>query len=344
MNKNFRQILCIAACVLAASCAKTPTSLTNGNERLAFESRALIHYGDRVIDTTAFGVFIIEDIKGDGEAVSDSNYLFIRYICRDMATGTILEYTDAAQARQLGAYSKCNYYSDRVLPHFEGSTVKGLMELVAGGKKTGKMHAGGTRTALIPGWLLSTSVYKTPQEYMQKVTGQSDYQYTMTINGQTKDITKWQIDTIKRYMEKMHLNGNSKSGEGFFYCKTKDPVKQTALPTDTTVYINYTGRLLNGQVFDTTIKDTAKVWGIYSESSSYAPVSIATAADSTAFTMSSSSVIKGFSLTVYNMHAGEKGVGIFTSDYGYGSSASGLKIPPYAPLVFEIELVPNPNL
>lgn len=344
MNKNFRLSLCIAAGIMAAACAKAPTTLTNGNERLSFESRALVHYHDRIIDTTSFGVFIINDIKGRGEAVADTNYLFVRYICRNMVTGEILEYTDAEQARQLGTYQKYNYYSDRVLPYREGTTVKGLMELVTGGKRTGKMYVGGTRSALIPGWLLSTAVYPDVQGYMNNVTGQADYEYTLTVNGQTPDITRWQIDTIRRYMEKMHLEGHSKSGEGFFYCRTKDPVKETKLPTDTTVYINYTGRLLNGQVFDTTVKDTAKVWGIYSESSSYAPVSVSTAADSTAYTMSSSSVIKGFSLTVHNMHPGEKGVGIFTSDYGYGTSASGSKIPPYAPLVFEIELVPNPTL
>ena len=54
--------------------------------------------------------------------------------------------------------------------------------------------------------------------------------------------------------------------------------------------------------------------------------------------MSSSSLISGFSRTLWQMNKG-KGIGIFWSDLGYGSSGSGSMIPGYAPLMFEIEIV-----
>ena len=61
-----------------------------------------------------------------------------------------------------------------------------------------------------------------------------------------------------------------------------------------------------------------------------------------------SSVISGFALTLWNMKnlgvegKNDKGIGVFYSPLGYSYSGSGASIPPYAPLVFEIEIVPEP--
>ena len=57
---------------------------------------------------------------------------------------------------------------------------------------------------------------------------------------------------------------------------------------------------------------------------------------------SGSTMIEGFAKTLFQMHPGEKGLGAFISDKGYGSSGSGNIIPSYSPLIFEIELVPEP--
>ena len=58
---------------------------------------------------------------------------------------------------------------------------------------------------------------------------------------------------------------------------------------------------------------------------------------------SSSSVIGGFALTLWQMRAFEKGIGVFYSPLGYSFNGSGSTIPPYAPLVFEIEIVEEPE-
>ena len=51
-----------------------------------------------------------------------------------------------------------------------------------------------------------------------------------------------------------------------------------------------------------------------------------------------SSVIKGFSLTLWHMHPLESGRGLFISDYGYGNSGNN-GIGAYEPLIFEIDIV-----
>ena len=65
----------------------------------------------------------------------------------------------------------------------------------------------------------------------------------------------------------------------------------------------------------------------------------------TDITMSESSVVSGFSQTLWNMAncgPGTKAIGVFYSDLGYGYTASG-SIPAYAPLVFEVEIVEKPS-
>ena len=56
-----------------------------------------------------------------------------------------------------------------------------------------------------------------------------------------------------------------------------------------------------------------------------------------------STIIEGFALTLWQMRAMEKGVGVFYSNLGYNYSGSGSSIPGYAPLIFEIELVEKPE-
>ena len=53
----------------------------------------------------------------------------------------------------------------------------------------------------------------------------------------------------------------------------------------------------------------------------------------------SSSLIDGFKQGLYKMHwAGQKATVLFVSDLGYSSTGSGVLIPPYAPILFELEL------
>ena len=123
------------------------------------------------------------------------------------------------------------------------------------------------------------------------------------------------------------------------------PADTAAFSKDTVIYINYTGKLLNGLVFDTNIERVAKDNHLYSSSKTYEPVSISWGEKYSDITMgsSASSVIGGFALTLWQMKAMEKGVGVFYSNLGYGYSGSGSSIPGYTPLIFEIELVAKPE-
>ena len=131
---------------------------------------------------------------------------------------------------------------------------------------------------------------------------------------------------------------------GYYYKQVNPPSDTTTFPKDTTFYINYTGRLLDGKVFDTSIEDTAKVYGLYSAKKTYAPKYVNMKENYKDITMGASSsetgstLVDGFSYCLSKMRTGEKGICIFYSDLGYKGSGSGM-IPAFSPLRFDIEMI-----
>jgi len=362
MKRTIQHIILVAAAaagfVATASitgCSKTESEDTNDAELRYLEAYMTTHYPDA--QKIGMGTYILEDVPGNGLRVLDSNYVFVRFSSRSLMDGTYLFYTDEEIARQLGTHTANSDYSDYIMHLVASEVSQGVREIFFGGTDQNgatidPMRIGGRRKAVVPSWLSSASHnYSTLIEYLRNVTGQYNYAYDIRLVNQVYDIWKWQVDSIERYMDKTKTRVDSvKYHPGLYY--RRDTLREEArghyvhstykFPDDTTIYINYIGRLLNGRVFDTNIADTAKVWGIYSASTTYGPKSVTWDADSTALKLSSSSVIEGFSYTLWQMHPYESGRGIFTSDLGYGASGSSPSIPRYAPLIFEIDIVDKP--
>jgi FKBP-type peptidyl-prolyl cis-trans isomerase len=97
-----------------------------------------------------------------------------------------------------------------------------------------------------------------------------------------------------------------------------------------TVKVNYTGMLLNGKVFDTSIEEDAKEANIFNEQRTYDPI---------AFPLGQGRVIRGWDEGIALLPIGSKAQLIIPSDLGYGPRGSGAAIPPNAVLVFNVELV-----
>lgn len=369
LNRTYKTaaILCGIAAILA-SCAKVSSDeAANVAGKRAFDAWMYVHYNDifNNVGSIGHGIYIIGDEPGSGEYVQDSNYVFLKYECRKREDSSIVSYTSEEIAKQLGQYRKYYDFSPYIIRFCRNSLSQGLIDLLAGGESTGgangrtprtfgKMRIGGKRTAVIPGWLSSTTNYYDKEtDYLNNVTG-TDYIYSVEVTEQHKDIEQWQIDRIERNFKERGIPVPDTTGHrGLYYWRNKlrEQVRGVTVregykfPDDTTIYIDYIGRLLDGSVFDTNIEDTAKVWGLYSESTSYTPMSINWNKDSTALTMTSdaNTMIRGFALTLWQMHPYESGSGIFTSTYGYGSSGSGMSITSYSPLRFDIDIVDRPK-
>ena len=293
------------------------------------------------------GVYLLSETEGTGEKTAEKgNYVRVSYTAMSL-DGSISSYTEKETAEKLGTDEEANFYGPHVISIAGGSNYAGVIDAVAG------MKEGGERTVLVPKWLMSTQDYGSEDEYLSKSSSASNTIYQLRLVEIIEDISKYQIDVIETYL-KDNVVGKLATDkgpavmpdttaaigacEGFYFIPVSDTTGHRTFPSDTTVKINYTGSRLDGQAFDTTIEKTAKDNDIWSSSKTYEEQSISWGESFSDLKMSSSSLISGFSRTLWQMNKG-KGIGIFWSDLGYGSSGSGSMIPGYVPLMFEIEIV-----
>ena len=337
MKKKIIVIAALAA-ALISGCAKSPVTGLNDASKKYLEAWIQVHHPDA--QKTSMGSYIIEDEPGTGASLGDPDdwpYVRVYYTSRTL-DGTIQTTNYENVAKQLGTYEENNYYGPKVWCRQNFGINAGVEDVIS------TMKIGGKRTAMIPGWLMSSTEYSSAEDYFLNGSG-TNVIYTIEPVEAIEDIVEWEIDSLSTYMTRnfpdVALTDSVKYG--YYYVRVAEPLDTCGFHKDTTIYINYIGRLLNGTVFDTNIADTAKYYGIYSSSNTYGPVEISAKEEYASTTMgsSSSSVIDGFAYTIYQMHSYEKGTGIFYSAYGYTSSGSGETIPPYSPLRFDIEVVDN---
>jgi peptidylprolyl isomerase len=104
----------------------------------------------------------------------------------------------------------------------------------------------------------------------------------------------------------------------------KEGTGQVAKSGDT-VAMNYTGKLVDGTVFDSNVDPKFKH------------------VEPFVFTLGVGQVIKGWDVGVEGMKVGEKRNLLILPDYGYGARGAGSAIPPNATLSFDVELVAIKN-
>lgn len=355
MKKVFSTALYIAAALLLAGCAKTVTPGPNEANKRYFDAWMQLNHPEA--EPSGLGIYVLENIDGDGIEVKEDGFALVDFKITDLE-GNISSYTDAQTAKQLGEYSETSYYGPKVWTTHKTTIQAGLGDAIYG------MKAGGYKKVIVPSWLMTSKGFDTAQDYLDYYDedNSSSFESTMyeiEVKDFTEDINQWQIDSIGRFFGNSSVMVDGRPADqvfsgmtaadsvstGFYYKQISAPVDTTSFDNDTTIYINYTGKLLNGLVFDTTIERVAKDNGLYSASRKYEPVRINWGEEYTKITMGSdkTTVIGGFALTLWQMRPMEKGVGVFYSNYGYQYSGSGSSIPGYAPLIFEIEIVEKPE-
>jgi FKBP-type peptidyl-prolyl cis-trans isomerase len=135
-----------------------------------------------------------------------------------------------------------------------------------------------------------------------------------------KYISENPFTSVKEYKEEI---------EGFYmFWDVVNESGATVVRGDT-VFVDYTGKLLNKTVFDTSVEQVAKDNGIFANSRTYQPLK---------FRPGFNFAIVGFEFAISLMKEGEKATVIFPSRLGYGSQPSG-PVPANSPLIFEIDLI-----
>ncbi|MBO6117642.1 MAG: FKBP-type peptidyl-prolyl cis-trans isomerase [Bacteroidales bacterium] len=123
-------------------------------------------------------------------------------------------------------------------------------------------------------------------------------------------------------------NWDKKTVEGIFV-KHLVSGKGAKVKNGDVVKINYTGQLLDGKVFDTSLESVAKENNKYYPSRNYEPLE---------FKIGEGRMIRGFEIAARQLSKGGKAVVLLPSYLAYGDRDMG-DIKPYSPLLFTVELV-----
>ncbi len=333
-----------AAVVASGGCAKSEKSGKFDDDKAWVEAWLSKYHPEA--QKVERGIYVLDsDMSGvtsDKDSIGKDGYAFVEYTVTNLE-GTISQYTGSETAKQLGTYSASSYYGPKVICTVAKSSYAGVIDGLVG------MKIGEKKTFLVPNWLMSYKDYPTEDKYLKESSSYSHSIYSVKAVRFVEDITEWQNGLIKSFInDYIAENGIPKESvdslaEGLYLITLKEPDDTTAFPTDSTYYINYTGRLLDGTVFDTTVERTAKINGIYNSSKAYGAATVKNAETASSITLGGSTTISGFYTILSNMRSMQTAIGVFNSNYGYGYSGSGSSIPGYAPLTFEVEMTTKPE-
>jgi FKBP-type peptidyl-prolyl cis-trans isomerase len=133
-----------------------------------------------------------------------------------------------------------------------------------------------------------------------------------------KDYVKVDDKLIRNYLDDQKITNAQRQESGLYYVPLVSDPTQTSPRAGQTVSVLYTGRLLDGTVFDATSRRNN------------APFN---------FVLGRGQVIGGWDEGIALMHKGDKALLLIPSALGYGQAGSPPSIPANAVLQFEVELV-----
>ena len=131
----------------------------------------------------------------------------------------------------------------------------------------------------------------------------------MMMEAQSKE-----AESIKKYVADNKIKVDP-TPEGIYIVTTKKGTGAQPQPMQT-VTVHYTGKLLDGTEFDSSVKR----------------------GEPFSFMLGARQVIPGWEVAVSKMHVGEKATVLIPSDFAYGERGN-YAIPPFSPLVFDIEVL-----
>jgi len=173
----------------------------------------------------------------------------------------------------------------------------------------------------LPGYIDSVN-FLTFNVRLLKIT--SEEEYTADRKKKMEEMQKDEMAKLAQYIATNKIT-EQPTESGLYYIEKKKG-KGSTIKMDDVVRINYTGRYVDGKVFDTSDKEVAKEAQIYDENREYDPID---------FTLDV--LIPGFKEGLLKMKPGTKAKLIIPSSIGYGDG-SGM-IAPFSTLIYDVEVV-----
>ncbi len=329
IKKNFFALFAILSLF---SCAKN-----DGDDSVALEEEALsewmtLNHPDipKVDDGLYYKIYRLGTEGEKPEA--NKSWVYITSVGKDLEGNYFINmYPDIA--RRLGTYKALTHYAPDVFLYRDDSNLttgifRALSEMNAGDSV--EIYCS-SRYAFGNAGISSINV--TGFEGNTTISGGRPVYRTVKLNYFTDDPVEYSKErTLDYAVNKLGKLASDSIKDGL-YMKFLTSKVGDKITEDEEVQVYYTGRYLDGKVFDTNVASVAKANDIYDSSKAYTSMS---------FKGSDNSFVSGFSEAILNMRKGEKATVVFYSEWGYGgngSNSNGVYIRPFEPLVFDIEVL-----
>jgi len=345
-------LITLASIILMSSCAKEESeSMESVQDRLLKSYVTVVHLD--TLQPTALGYYVIKISDGTGAKPKKGDW--VKWEQTQLSLDeTVITTTEEIVARQHGMY---NPYMQTVhyIPNYGYLDEAYIYKVFADAFPD--MKEGAKYRLLVPSRLLSTTG-------SSQSTGYASYILDVTLREVIESPQEYEFNEVlahrSLYYPEIAIDDSIKYG---MYYKTTyvapdtvwtvddegnplEIIKDTATAYEgVTVYVTYVGRFLDGFVFDTNIVDSAKAHNIYDPSRSY---------DTLSFVIKGGTVVEGFDRIVQQLQCGDKGIGFFTSEWGYGlmgsdsnssyneygeaTTTASTIIQPFTPLFFDVRL------
>jgi FKBP-type peptidyl-prolyl cis-trans isomerase len=320
MNNKKILLIFIPVLLFVVACDRVVND-PKGDEMARLEAWVQVNHIDPSPTTPLpSGLYYISKKEGSGVYPADSDYVLYSYVLRDL-DNTVYETSYKDTATFYDFYTATNHYVPTYKQFYaKVNNLKGLNEGLS------LMKPGGEVRLIVPSNLAyGKNGYNSISSYTTLI-------YDLKLDTVISDPQAYEDTLISKYRK---TNPDFINFSDTAYIKeVQEGTRNCIIAKDSIVYVYYTGRYLDGIVFDTNIESVAIANSIWSSSNTYGVLT---------FTIGAGTVTSGFEFAVKQMMEGQEIIAIIPSKYAYGISGQvsngTTKIRPYETLIFEIELV-----
>ena len=323
MNRTLSIFLAAALVALTGSCAKSRTESSTAATDRVLAAWVRVNYGTAVAPNDS-GVFVLSYTQGTGASVPDSGYVFCHYQKRTL-DGNIQNTNIESLGEQLGLKTNLTDFGSDIWQVDVGAVPQGLEPVLK------SLRVGGKATVALPVGqsALTTSVYNAFSSSESE-----NVIYEVELDNVVANIYDWQDNLLKAHSA-AYYEAMDTLTDGYYFKVMGQAAEPDSINDEVSVSFWYIGRTLDGRIFDTNVRDTARKYEIYSSSSSYDSL-VMTYYKEFSTMLSNSSYVTGFTKAIHEMRKRDTVEVFFRSDWGYGASGSTNVIPEYSPLKFRI--------
>ncbi len=287
--------------------------------------------------TTPSGLTYTIITEGSGEVVPTNHYLMLNMMYKDDTDSVWVDTNDRGIPIMI-------YKEDSVWTKNDGSVQEIFINLTKGDSITFNVTANDlftkTWTAPLPANVKPETIIsffigvedvlneEGLREWQQQMMAKQEAKMNLEAEGKLKE----DIATIDAYLAENNITAQT-TESGLRYVITQEGTGDNA-QVGQSVKVDYAGYVLNGEYFDSSIKEIAIEKGIYNkEREAYSPY------EPYEFVLGQGVVIQGWDEGITLLNVGSKATFYIPSGLAYGPRARSPKIPANSILVFDLELV-----